>query len=300
MIRVPAHVTGFFYPIIKDNPLESGSLGAGFSLTKYVYTEVKLNNDSKIRVFFNDKEVTDQACTSYVAAKELLNYIGEKRGVIIKHKFEIPIGCGLASSGAGALGVVFGINEELDIGLKRIELAKFAHIAEVKCKTGLGSVIAQYDGMFEIRIKAGSPGLGVVLRFPVKENVAILVYGEIETKKILSSKNALKRVKYAFGEKHLELLKNFSVENFCRLSRDFATQSGLLSEHLKYLLNKASYLGLNGSMLMLGDGVFLFGEDLNKRVKKLLDQLDKNMRPRTIIFAEIDNYGVTQVDENDS
>ncbi len=296
MIRVPGHVTGFFKPIIRDDPTVSGSLGAGFSLKRYVYTRVKILDEPVIRVFFGGRDVTKEACTSYTAAKYLLDTVGKDVGVEIYHEFEIPIACGLASSGAGALGVVFAINDELKLGMSRNELAKIAHIAEVKCRTGLGSVIAQYEGMFEIRLKEGAPGIGKVARFPVRESVAILVFGPIETKKILSSKEALERVIRAFGNKHYELLENFSVENFCKLSKQFAIEAGLINDRLLLLLRKAGEYGLYGSMLMLGDGIFLFGDDLETKLQKLITSLDNTFRPKYIMFTEIDNVGVSKVD----
>jgi len=50
-----------------------------------------------------------------------------------------------------------------------------AHILEVKYKTGLGDVIAEYTGGFVIRVKPGAPGVGVAYRVPVKERVNLVL-----------------------------------------------------------------------------------------------------------------------------
>jgi len=63
-----------------------------------------------------------------------------------------------------------------------------------------------------------------------------------------------------------------------------------------FLLKKAEEYGLYGSMLMLGDGIFLFGDDLETKLQKLITSLDNTFRPKYIMFTEIDNVGVSKVD----
>ncbi len=297
LIRVPAHITGFFHPVITEKLETTGSIGAGFSIKKYVYTYVKpLFDKSDIRVFFNNKEATKIACTTISVAREILDKFAEPNiGLEIYHDFEVPIGCGLASSGAGALGTAFAINKALDLNIDKNDLIMAAHKAEISCKTGLGSVMGQFDGMFEIRVRAGGPEFGKVARYPMKENVAVLIYGPIETRNILSSDKIMKNIENAFGNKHMELLNDFSLDNFIKLSKKFAYETKLIIDRVDYLLKKASKIGLKGSMLMIGEGAFLFGEELEEKVRNLINSLPLTLKPPTVIISEIDNEGVAEV-----
>lgn len=290
MILAPIHVTGFFFPVIKKDPNRSGSLGAGFSLEEYIKTQIRPRDDSKIKVYFNKNDVTSAAGTSKQAAKEFFKLSGKQEGVDIFHTFTVPISCGLATSGAGALGVVYGLNEFFDTSFSPTKLATLAHIAEVKQKTGLGSVIAQYKGKFEVRVKAGNPENGKVKRFQSNAKCALLIYDQIETKGILGSKQRLREIRQGFGEKHTKLMKHFSIEQFIDLSYQFATETNLLTPFLQNILEKARNLGLNGSMLMLGNGVFLFGKKLEENLQTLKQTLAN--KPNHSFIAKVDNKGI--------
>lgn len=290
MIAVPIHITGFFYPKIRSNIHYTGSLGAGFSLKEYVRTRVQKRNDKKIRIFFNGENVTSRAHTSLQAANEFFNAHGEEMGIDIFHQFDVPTSSGLATSGAGALGVVFALNEEFNTSFSDVKLATLAHIAEVKQKTGLGSVIAQYKGQFEIRMKAGAPNNGKVKRITRNVKCGILGFDHMETKNILKSTQQLQRIRKAFGRKHKKLANSFSIRKFTRFSQQFARESGLLTPFLQNLLGKARERGLHGSMLMLGDGVFLFGNNLEQKLERLKKMTNKVVQ--TAFVSQISNKGV--------
>ncbi len=295
-IAVPAHITGFFYPVIKENPIKSGSLGAGFSIAKYVFTTVKFKDSSnlRIRIFFNGIDRTMEARTSLTAAKEILERAEIFRGeFIVSHEFQVPIGCGLSSSGAGALGVVFGINEVLDLGFSREELARIAHISEVKQRTGLGSVIAQYDGMFEIRLSPGAPGIGRVLRIPKDWEVLILVWERIETPTMLASKDFIKKVQRAFSNKLVKLTSNPTLTEFVKLSRDFSEKIGLMNNTLAKALSLFVEKGYQGSMLMIGRGIFLIREEFGERInfKEVLRKLNTG-KIKYFACTKMENFGV--------
>ena len=66
--------------------------------------------------------------------------------IIVEHHVEVPLGAGFGTSGAAALSLALALNEALSLGLSKIEAAQLAHVAEVECKTGLGTVIAETFG----------------------------------------------------------------------------------------------------------------------------------------------------------
>src|SRR5881397_2282855 len=151
----PGHITGFF-----EIPhggyshfLHKGSRGAGFSIdrgiatTAYVYESA----GTDYRISINGIETRSAELSTWVV-EEYLKLADVPYFVDIEHDIGIPVGFGLGSSGAAAPSESYALNEALDIGLSRTEAAQVAHRAEIACKTGLGTVIAEFAGGFEMRI----------------------------------------------------------------------------------------------------------------------------------------------------
>jgi pantoate kinase len=166
----PGHITGFFQ--ICDHsmdPLLKGSRGAGVSLTHGVTTRVSIQKSPKTFVNIGiNGNITKSAEVSEHVIKTFLSRIEENYIVSVEHTVTIPIGSGYGTSGAGALSLALALNKVFNLGLTRIEAAQVAHIAEVKCKTGLGTVIAETYGGLEIRTKPGAPGIGEIKKTPPK------------------------------------------------------------------------------------------------------------------------------------
>ena len=149
----PGHITGFF-----EIPhgsyshfLHKGSKGAGFSIdtgiatTAYVYESAKTD----YRISINGIQTENAEVSSWVV-EEYLKLANRPYFVNVDHDVGIPVGFGLGSSGAAALSLSYALNEALDIGLSRTEAAQIAHHAEIACETGLGTVIAEFAGGFEM------------------------------------------------------------------------------------------------------------------------------------------------------
>ena len=80
----------------------------------------------------------------------------------ITHEIGIPVGYGLGCSAAAALSLALALNKAIGAGYTREQAGTIAHNAEVRCRTGLGDVLAAYHGGFEIRTAPGAPGIGAV------------------------------------------------------------------------------------------------------------------------------------------
>ncbi|MFX1562503.1 MAG: GHMP kinase, partial [Promethearchaeota archaeon] len=145
----PGHITGFFQ--ICDEPedlLQKGSRGAGVSVSRGVMTTVKttrsMKTETQIKINGN---LAVSAPVSKRVVDTLLGFTSDKgHRIEIDHEVGLPIGCGFGTSGAAALGLAFALNEALDLGLSQLKAAQIAHIVEVECKTGLGTVIAETVG----------------------------------------------------------------------------------------------------------------------------------------------------------
>ena len=73
--------------------------------------------------------------------------------------------------------------------MTRIGASQIAHVAEIECKTGLGSVFASERGGFGILTKPGAPGVGEAISYPDAGKLrAVYVYfGPIPTKEALAN-----------------------------------------------------------------------------------------------------------------
>ena len=290
----PGHITGFFqicdHP---SDPLMVGSRGAGVSITHGVTTRVQIKKAAKtsFRIKINDGVVNSAPVSEHVL-NAFLPLVEGSYDILVEHNVEIPIGCGFGSSGAGALSLAFALNEVFNLGLSRLEAAQIAHVAEVKCKTGLGTVIAETFGGLEIRVKPGAPGVGEIKSIPVNEElvVACLSYDPVSTKKILTDHVFRQRINEFGGKLIDELVKHPTVSNFMEFSREFAEHLGLISGRVRKVLQEMDSAGLACSMAMLGESVFsIINRDQVEEAREIFNK--HTLSKRDVIIADIDFKG---------
>jgi pantoate kinase len=301
----PGHITGFFQ--ICDEPedlLLKGSKGAGVCLSKGIRTTVQLESAARksLRVKINGCP-TDSAVVSEYVTKTMLSRAKGNYRVAVDHRVEVPVGVGMGTSGAGALSLAMALNEALGLNLSREEVGQVAHIADAECRTGLGTVIAEAYGGMEIRVKPGAPGIGEVVKVPLRGEyvVVCLPFGSISTRTILTDEVYRKRINELGDLFVKELLPKPTPEEFMRLSRSFAEHVGLITERVRAVLKEADEAGLPCSMPMFGETVF----SLLKRgdAENLLEIFKRQQAPRirisemeegipSPILAEVDEKGV--------
>jgi len=290
----PSHITGLFQICDQSgDPLSKGSKGAGFSLTKGVKTTIHVqeSGQSSVEIKING-DLTESAEVSKSVADAFLSLVEANYQIFVEHDVEVPIGCGLGSSGAGALSLALALNEALEVKLSVVEAAQIAHVAEVKCKTGLGTVIAETFGGIEIRVKPGAPGVGKIKHVEVDDNyaVACLCLGSISTKEALTDPEIRQAINKFGGALLDKLVRKPQVNNFMQFSRRFAESVGLVSEKVRKVLTEADSRGFTCSMAMFGDTVF----SLTKKddVEELLQIFRKHAQSaEEVISAEIDFDG---------
>lgn len=291
----PCHITGFFQIFDEaDNALDAGSKGAGISLSRGVKTHVRLKPSLKKnrRISINGV-VSDSA----VVSEHILNTFGssfgemEKLEVIVEHYVEVPLGAGFGTSGAAALSLALALNKALGTRLSKIEAAQLAHVAEVQCKTGLGTVIAETFGGAEIRVKPGAPGIGEIRHMPVPKDATItcLVFGPLSTRKILSDQKTRRRVNELGGIYVDRLVNKPSIANFMKLSRQFAEHVGLITNKVRRILNLTDHTELVCSMPMFGESVFTVTQ--NESLDELLRIFNKQGRGGQVIASQVDFEG---------
>lgn len=222
----PGHVTTVVQPFeYQKDPIQSGSIGMGFSIKEGVTTSVtsvpsKINN---IQLTING-ENTFKAPVSEFVIKHFTENIDKKFNIRINHKINLPNGSGFGTSGAAALSLALALNDSINFGLSKIECARIAHIAEVSCRTGLGTVIAELQGGYEVRTKPGAPGIGKILSIKLNRNymMVALVFGSLSTKNMLTE-FMKKKSNYNLGKKIIDqFLVNQSINKFLELSNRFS------------------------------------------------------------------------------
>jgi pantoate kinase len=270
-----------------------GARGGGFSIQKGTTTEAKTASaeNNHVSVFINGKE-TLKAETSRCVAQMLLRKVNLAQSVTVKHKVDVPIGAGFGSSAAGALTTALALSRALDLNLTYNQLGRLAHIAEVQCKTGLGTVGPLMLGGCILTIEPGSPGIALLDRIPISNDYVIVagVYGPTPTKEILSSPEKRLRVN-KYGRRTVEkILSEPSLENFLACSLEFAEKTCFLTERLRDLVKLAEKAGAIGAAQnMVGEAVHALttvenADSVVQAFKQVLPQ-------QKIIKARVDTQG---------
>lgn len=255
MTFVPSHITGFFQIVEHENPLYTGSRGAGVVLDKGVITSVRLSRSDKIQVKA-DGDYDPSNITFKIV--ELLSERSEPiEGLKIHYSLEVPMGCGFGASAACALGTVLGMARILELPITFNEAASMAHQAEVELKTGLGDVIGELVGGIVLRLKEGAPGYGLTDKI-IHEPLYVIckAFGELDTTMILRDPEKKRMINIIGSGMLPRLMADPRPENFMRLSYEFAEKTRLLTSNVKEGLEMVKDEVIGASMAMLGDTIF--------------------------------------------
>jgi len=296
----PAGISSFF-EICDTSPDGSpilelervGARGGGFGVQKGVTTEVSVEEDSvnSINVFINGKSAPEAETTKAVA-EMLLKKVDTSYEVVIKHKVDVPIGAGFGSSAAGALTAALALSKALGLNLTYNQLGRIAHVAEVKCKTGLGTVGPLMLGGCIITLEPGAPGIAIIDRIPITTDYAVVagVFGPILTREVLSSQEKRLAVN-KWGRKTLEkILSEPSLENFLACCWKFAQKTGFATERVRTLVKLAEKAGAIGAAQnMVGEAVHALttlenAENVAQAFKQVLPE-------NKILVASVDVQG---------
>jgi pantoate kinase len=256
----PCNITGFFriHTDPKD-PLRAGSTGASVALKTGVTTQVivRQSRKSTVSASFNGRLLSKKSVSFYVT-RRYLRLSRKHWSVEITHTSRLPTGCGYGTSGAGALGLSLALNEATGQSLRKLEAAQIAHVSEIACKTGLGTVTSVFSGGFGLRTSPGAPGVGKITSLPVPKTLRLVTatFGPMATSRILSNDLLKKRV----NKCGTELIERFDAEHlqtsFMELSRMFADCLNLMSNRLSRVVNRVDSMGFRSSMVMLGESLF--------------------------------------------
>ena len=291
MAFCPAHVTGFFKAELgnqNQKTNELGSLGAGFSIQDGVTTTVEVTPakefDFKITTEGYSSENT--SVSEYVI-NDFIKRCNSKYFINVNHEISVPVGYGLGSSGAVALSLSVALNKALNLSLTKEQVGEIAHNAEVMCKTGLGDVLASYHGGFEIRTKAGAPGIGVVEKIDTDSNVILICFSPISTRKFISEK--IETINGLGGKMVNQLRKTRDYNDFQDMSIEFSKYVQVLTPKMESVVNDLHNAGIKCGVALFGETIFaMIPPTMEQRVLDVLKKYDDGI----IIKSRIDNSGV--------
>jgi len=287
----PAHVTGFFKAQLDDQNLktnELGSLGAGFSIQDGVTTQVEVSPaeefDYKITT---DGYSTDNTSVSEFVINDFIKRTNSKYFINVHHEISVPVGYGLGSSGAVALSLAVALNKALNLNLSKEKVGQIAHNAEIMCKTGLGDVLASYYGGFEIRTKAGAPGVGVLEKINTDSNVVLICFSPISTKKFITEK--IETINGLGGKMVDELRKTRNYNDFQDMSIKFSKYVQVMTPKMESVVADLHKEGIKCGVALFGETVFtMIPSNMEQKVLDVLKKYDDGI----IIKSRIDNSGV--------
>lgn len=274
-----------------------GARGGGFGIQKGVLTEVSVSKAKKsnIQVFINRKPAPE-AETTRTVSQMLLSKADKFFDVVISHEIDVPIGAGFGSSAAGALTAGLALSKALELPLTFNQIGKMAHVAEVQCKTGLGTVGPLMLGGCAVTIEPGAPGISRIDRLPISNEYMIVagVFGSTPTKQVLNSVE--KRIAVnRYGRRTLEsILAEPSVENFMACCLDFAKKAGFTTPRVRQLISLAEKAGAVGvAQNMVGEAVHALV--LEENVREVAEAFNQVLPNEKILATKIDFQGARLV-----
>lgn len=264
-VFVPAHITGFFEIVTNENPILKGSRGAGIALDNGVITETTLEEGSGNLLIKLNNEVDLKNTISPRAVKIIKDeYNVDLSGydITVNHETSLPISAGFGTSAGFALGVSYTLPKLLGLNISFNKSGELAHLTEISESSGLGDVISEMHGGLVIRLKEGSPVLAKIDKVPITKPTYVITktLSALNTGDIIENPTYQKRINNS-GKRLLNmLLSNPSVENFIKLSRQFAENAELINPELREILDVMDDESMGSSMAMLGNTAFCLSD----------------------------------------
>jgi len=241
----PGHISGYFKRVEGSDPTTTGSIGAGVVISEGVRSTVEPAAETTVRVVRRGH---------VSAGSPPIEYALERLGVAahVTTECRLPIGAGFGLSAAALLATLTAVNHCFDLGLSTDDVAARAHEAEVLHRTGLGDVAASQAGGVVCRTGAGIHA--DIARFYPDDPLYAVSLGPLPTTSVLSSPEAMTQIAAAYPDRCPR-----DLPDFCRLSRGFAEESGLVAPEVRQVLDACDAAEVPASMTMLGNGVFAVG-----------------------------------------
>ena len=233
--------------------MTTGSIGAGIVTTEGVTATVRHAETPTIII---TQRAVDGTISTISHASPPLTSIMKRLGVTasITTECHLPIGAGFGLSAAALLASATALNRLFSLGLTPWDISRHSHEIEVEHRTGLGDVAAAQAGGRVIR---HGPGIDARIerKFDLPEPLYSVSFGPIHTPTVLGSPSRMEKVSRAFPSS-----PPLVALDFFNKSKQFAEQSGLITDSVKKVFLLCDQENVPAGMTMLGDGVFAYGK----------------------------------------
>jgi pantoate kinase len=297
----PAAISSFFEICDSQNDklilnLERvGAKGGGFGLEKGVNTKVTVQEAEKncITVFINSKLALEAKTTKNVL-ETLLAKVNAKYDVMVEHQIEVPVGSGFGTSAGGALTAGLALREALGLPLTYNQVGKVAHVAEIECQTGLGTVSSlAFSGGCVLVVEPGAPGICQIDRIPMRPDyvvVAGFVKSTVPKKTILNSLERKRKISLYGKLTMKKILAKPTLENFLDSCWEFSQKAGFATEKTCKLVEVAKEAGAVGAAQnMIGEAVHALV--LEEKAPKVVEAFKQVLSSQQVIMSRIDFQG---------
>jgi pantoate kinase len=271
-----------------------GAVGGGFGLDKGSYTKVTAQEASENQISILINNQPSQAKTTRQVIEALLKKTNKKYHLTVEHQIQVPIGMGFGTSAGGALTTGLALCEAIGLPLTYNEIGRIAHISEIQCLTGLGTVSSlTFGGGLILVTEAGAPGICKIDRIPISPNYMIVVGyypTQIPKKSILTSPEKKQEIN-RYGKKTLEaILAEPSLENFLNSCWEFAQSAGLATENVRALVKAAKNAGAVGvAQNMIGEAVHAVVHEEN--AGSVAEAFKQTLPKEQVFVSKIDFLG---------
>jgi pantoate kinase len=296
----PAGISSFFRaetptkpPYTMQNALKVGAKGGGFVIAKGIHTELELSSakTSTIEVHINGR-LAPEAKVTHEVCNLLLTKIEGCYHITVKHDVEVPIGAGYGASAAGAVSTVMALSKAAGLNMTLNQMAQYAHLAELRCATGLGSVSGVARGGAILILEAGAPGYDRVDWLPLEPSHRIVSasFAPIPKEDIIFSPTTLEAVNREAQIVMTQILSNPTPVFFMELCNQFARKAGFLSQRLTKVLTKVLDAGaLGATQNMIGDAFHSLVYEEN--VDSVVESIAQDFPPDSLLVTEINSGG---------
>jgi pantoate kinase len=307
----PAAISSFFEICDQDsqgNPLTDlvrvGARGGGFGLQKGVHTTISVSKaeaSNHFLVYLNGV-LAPEAHTTINVLQTLLEATADRYNVVVEHKIDVPIGAGFGTSAGGALTAGLALKAALNLPLTLNQVAQAAHVAEIKCQTGLGTVssLASGGGCILV-VEPGAPGVCVIDHILLAREYVVVagVFQGVSKTSVLSSPERRNEVN-RFGRKTLDaILAEPSLETFLGCCWQFAQDAGFATSRVRQLVDLALKAGAIGAAQnMVGEAVHAV--TVAEKAAEVAEAFKLVLPKENILVSKLDFQGARLVTTSDT
>jgi len=178
------------------------------------------------------------------------------------------------------------------------QIGKIAHVAEIECGTGLGTVSSlTFTGGCVLVVEPGAPGICQLDRIPITPDYMVVAgFFESHTPKSVLGDLERKKVINRFGKETLEaILDDPTLTSFLDKCWEFSENAGFATPNVRRLVKIAKKAGAVGaSQNMLGEAVHALV--LEENAQAVVEAFKEVLPSGKVLLSKIDFQGARLIE----